>query len=95
MSILETDRHFGSAQRLLPRAAFSDGCTHRTGGVVGVPDPAVVAVERQKGRVDNVHTLGFGSGRTWVGSGRIPHVSAGGQCLQGLECSSSPTSGTA
>ena len=44
--------------------------------------------------VYNVHTLGFGSGRTWAGSGRIPHVSAGAQCLQGRECSSSPTSGT-
>jgi hypothetical protein len=44
--------------------------------------------------VDSVHKFGFGLGRTLVGSGRIPHVSAGGQCLQGLECSSSPTSGT-
>ena len=35
------------------------------------------------------------SGRIGVGSGRIPHVSGGAQCLQGLECSSSPTSGTA
>jgi hypothetical protein len=46
------------------------------------------------GGVDSVHTFGFGLGRTSVGSGRIPHVSAGAQCLQGLECSSSPTSGT-
>jgi hypothetical protein len=37
---------------------------------------------------------GFGPGRTGVGSGRIPYVSGGSQCLQGLECSSSPTSGT-
>jgi len=43
----------------------------------------------------HVHTLGFGSGRTWVGSGRTPHDSGGAHCLQGLECSSSPTSGTA
>jgi hypothetical protein len=41
-----------------------------------------------------VHTLGVGSGRMWVGSGRIPYVSGGVQCLRGLECSSSPTSGT-
>ena len=44
--------------------------------------------------VYKVHTLGFGSGRTGAGSGRIPHVSGGAQCLQGRECSSSPTSGT-
>jgi hypothetical protein len=49
---------------------------------------------RRIGGVDRVHTFAFGLGRTSVGSGRIPHVSAGAQCLQGLECSSSPTSGT-
>ena len=49
----------------------------------------------QKESVDNVHTLGLGLGRAPVGSGRIPYVSAGVQCSQGLECSSSPTSGTA
>jgi len=44
--------------------------------------------------VYKVHTLGFGSGRTGVGPGRIPHVSGGVQCLQGQERGSSPTSGT-
>ena len=44
--------------------------------------------------VDNVHSFGFGSERTSIGSGRIPYVSEGTQCSQGLECSSSPTSGT-
>jgi NAD/NADP transhydrogenase alpha subunit len=38
---------------------------------------------------------GFGLGHTSIGSGGIPHVSGTSQCLQGLECSSSPTSGTA
>jgi hypothetical protein len=33
--------------------------------------------------VDNVHTLGLGLGRMWVGSDRIPHVSVGAQGLQG------------
>jgi hypothetical protein len=47
----------------------------------------------QKG-VWTVHTSGFGLGRTSVGSGRIPYVSAEAQCSQGLEYSSSPTSGT-
>ena len=47
-----------------------------------------------KGRVYKVHTFGFGSRRMWVGSGRIPYVSVGVKCLQGRECSSSPTSGT-
>ncbi|CAH0139561.1 hypothetical protein SRABI26_00439 [Arthrobacter sp. Bi26] len=45
-------------------------------------------------RVYIVRTLGCGSSRTGAGLARIPHVSAGAQCLQGLECSSSPTSGT-
>ena len=44
--------------------------------------------------VDSVHTLGHGLGRTGAGLARIPHVSAGSQCLQGLEFGSSPTSGT-
>jgi hypothetical protein len=52
------------------------------------------AVKRRNWRVDNVHTRVFGSGRMLVGSGRIPHVSAGAQCSQGGEFSSSPTSGT-
>jgi hypothetical protein len=42
----------------------------------------------------NVHTLDIGSGGTGFGSGRIPHVFAEAQCLQGRECSWSPTSGT-
>ena len=44
--------------------------------------------------MDIVHTLGFGLGCRSVGLLRIPHVLAGSPCLQGLECSSSPTSGT-
>ncbi len=48
----------------------------------------------QVGGVDTVHTFGFRPGSRWVGSGRIPHVSAASQCLQARECSSSPTSGT-
>jgi hypothetical protein len=48
----------------------------------------------KKGGVHNVHTLGFGLGRTGAGLGRIPYVSVGVQCLQGLEPGSSPTSGT-
>jgi hypothetical protein len=46
----------------------------------------------QKEGVDTVHTLGVGPGRTGAGLGRIPHVSGGAQCLQGLEYGSSPTS---
>ena len=46
------------------------------------------------GGVDSVHTLGLGLGRTVAGLGRIAEVSAGVQCLQGLESGSSPTSGT-
>jgi hypothetical protein len=36
----------------------------------------------------------FGSGRTSAGLGRIGYVFWSSQCLQGLECSSSPTLGT-
>ena len=48
----------------------------------------------QKVSVDNVHTYGFGSGRISVGLARIAYVFWASQRLQGLECSSSPTSGT-
>ncbi|QCO97987.1 hypothetical protein FCN77_10010 [Arthrobacter sp. 24S4-2] len=41
------------------------------------------ALNRRNWRVDNVHTLGIGPGRMSAGSGRIPHVSAGAQYLQG------------
>jgi len=41
-----------------------------------------------------VHTLGFGSGRTGAGLGRIADVFGGVADIQGLEPGSSPTSGT-
>jgi hypothetical protein len=41
-----------------------------------------------------VHTLGPRLGRTWAELGRIRYVFWSSQCLQGLECGSSPTSGT-
>jgi hypothetical protein len=44
--------------------------------------------------VHNVHTFAVGLGRIGDGLGRIGYVSGEAQCLQGLECSSSPTSGT-
>ncbi|MDQ0769326.1 hypothetical protein QF031_002075 [Pseudarthrobacter defluvii] len=44
--------------------------------------------------MDNVHTFRIGVPRTAFEPGRIPHVFAGLQCLQGLESGSSPTSGT-
>jgi hypothetical protein len=56
---------------------------------------SVVAVEWEKRSVDSVHTFASGLARTAAGRGHIPHVSATLRCLQGLECSSSPTSGTA
>jgi hypothetical protein len=45
--------------------------------------------------VHNVHTLGFGSGRTGIGLGRIAEDFGGVAETQGLEPGSSPTSGTA
>jgi hypothetical protein len=44
--------------------------------------------------VDNVNTFRCGLGGKGPGPVRIPHVFAGSQCLQGMEDSSSPTSGT-
>lgn len=44
--------------------------------------------------MDNVHTFRRGLPRRDLVLLRIPHVSAGSQCLKGLECGSSPTSGT-
>ncbi|MGF6832432.1 hypothetical protein QF015_000581 [Paenarthrobacter sp. TE4293] len=61
------------------------------GSVVGV-----VGLRRRRIRgVNNVNTLSLGLGRTSVGLSRIAYVFWSSQCSQGLECSSSPTSGTA
>ena len=46
----------------------------RPGGRLGSP---VGALWAKKGGVHNVHTLGFGLGRTGAGLGRIRDVSAG------------------
>jgi hypothetical protein len=48
----------------------------------------------RKGGVDNVNRFGPGLGRTSAGLARIAYVFWSSQCLQGLECGSSPTSGT-
>jgi hypothetical protein len=53
------------------------------------------SLKRRFWGVDNVNTFGVGLGRTSAGLGRIRYVFWSSQCLQGLECSSSPTSGTA
>jgi hypothetical protein len=49
----------------------------------------------KKDCVHIVHTLGFGSGRTGSGLGRIAEVFGGVADIQGPEPGSSPTSGTA
>ena len=48
----------------------------------------------RKEGVHNVHTLGFGPGRTRAGLGRIGEEFGGVADFQGLEPGSSPTSGT-
>ena len=48
----------------------------------------------QKEGDHNVHTLGFGSGRTGAGPGRLAEVCGGVAEVQVLEPGSSPTSGT-
>ena len=60
----------------------------RLGSLVGG-----VEVGKKEG-VHNVHTLGFGLGRTGHGLGRIAEVFGGVAEIQGLEPGSSPTSGT-
>ena len=44
--------------------------------------------------VHNVHPLGFGSGRTGIGLGRIAEAFGGVAEIEVLECGSSPTSVT-
>ena len=56
--------------------------------------PVTGASRWQKEGVYNVHTFRFGSGRISAGLARIAYVFWTSQCLQGLECGSSPTSGT-
>ena len=77
------------------RRAASAVATLEAGVAATVTCAARGSTTVDNNRSINVHTLGLGLGRTGVGSGRIPRVSAGAQCLQGLECSSSPTLGTA
>jgi hypothetical protein len=48
----------------------------------------------KKEGVHNVQTLGFGSGRTGAGLGRIAEIFGGVAEIQGQEPGSSPTSGT-
>ena len=64
----------------------------RPGGRFG--SPAGGAEVGTKEGVHNVHTLGFGSGRTGAGLGRSADVSGGVAEIQGPEPGSSPTSGT-
>ena len=108
MRIPIADEEFGhAARRSYGVSAFSDLATAEVRSDVGILSGqrttaslrygAVVglkALKRRRWRVDNVHTLGFGPGRTGCELGRIGYVSGSSQCSQGLECSSSPTSGT-
>ena len=58
------------------------------------PPASVLLPQGRKGGVHNVHTLGFGSGRTGAGLDRTAEVCGGMAEIQGLEPGSSPTSGT-
>jgi hypothetical protein len=85
---------------LIPQKFFESNkiCQAKEGSHPFIAGPVVVvglkALKRRNRRVDNVHTRDVGSGPTGGGPGRIPHVSGGVQGWQGLEFSSSPTSGT-
>jgi hypothetical protein len=56
--------------------------------------PTIVQEMVDKEDVDTVNTFGFGLRRRWLGPGWFADVLMSSQCYQGLECSSSPTSGT-
>ena len=89
----------GRALRSMPQARLESRivCQHNK-----EPHPfnvgcgrSLESLKRQiRGRVDNVNTFGFGLGRRSAGLGRIRYVFWSSLCLQGLECGSSPTSGT-
>lgn len=53
-----------------------------------------LSLQGRKVSVHNVHTLPCGLARTSVGLGRIGYVFGGVADSRGLECNSSPTSGT-
>lgn len=73
----------------------TEGTPHRWLAEMGrLPVEESYGKSKRKG-VDIVHTLAIGLGRNGAELARIPRVFASFQCLQGLEASSSPTSGTA
>jgi len=76
---------------VLRRDGFRTGCREARSGRISAEHRAAallvggarqsfgVAWKVSEGRVDNVHSLGFGLASTGAGSGRIPYVSAGAQ----------------
>jgi hypothetical protein len=75
---------------------YSSYSSEITPGLDGrLSSPVEVDEVRKKEGVHNVHTLGFGSGRTGGGLGRIADVFGEVAEIQGPEPGSSPTSGTA
>ena len=85
----ETDYPEASADIAGPVGSEPEAAVSRLLNVRPVP-----CLPRKKEGVHNVHTLGFGSGRTPAGLGRIAKDFGGVADLQGLEPGSSPTSGT-
>jgi hypothetical protein len=79
---------FGSGDLLIIFERITPGPDGR------LSNPVEVAEVRKEEGVHNVHTLGFGSGRTGGGLGRIAEVFGEVAEIQGLESGSSPTSGT-
>ena len=96
MIILKADKTLNLARSISPRPGV-DGLWDRGSRAVSrrLLVPSMLLPQGKKGGVHNVHTLGFGLGRTSAEPARIAYVFWSSQCLQGLECGSSPTSGTA
>jgi hypothetical protein len=86
---------------------FRTGCGEARSGRLSAEHTAAAPLVRERGSrfvllgmwqkrsVDSVNTVGFGLGRTSAGLARIAYVFWSSQCWRGLECGSSPTSGTA
>jgi hypothetical protein len=98
MRILQADKDVESARIFRRDPMLTPDVQIRrpreSGNVEGVPLFLRCCCRKAKGGVQNVHTRGFGSGRTGGGLGRIAEVFAGVASLQGKKHGSSPTSGT-
>ena len=94
-TILEADEDVIGARNQSLRTRDPEAENAGSRATAEVSSPALVLLPQgSKEGVHNVHTLGFGSGRTGAGLARIAEDFGGVAGSQGLEPGSSPTSGT-